>query len=333
MINTFGDISQRTAAHVVKEMLTTVQPIEVLAKFALTKPVPKNTADSVKFRRRVPFDVSTAPLVEGVTPQGQQIVFEDVSMQLYQYGGLAETTDVIEDQAEDPVLMEISKGLGEQAIATHEQILWNVIKGGTAVTYANGTSRTAVNTPVSVAKIRAVVRSLKAQKAAKFTSMLDASPKYGTRPVEACYVAVCHTDLENDIRNLPGFTPVVKYASGGALCPQEFGSLEEVRFITSPELTAFADGGGAKAGSGTTMVSTSGTSADVYPILILGKEAYATCPLRGADSMKPMVLKPGIPRGGDPLGQRGSVGWKAYLNAVVLNQSFMERLEVAATDL
>lgn len=332
-ITTFGDINQRTAAHVVKEFLMTVEPVLVLSKFALTKPVPKNVAESVKFRRRVPFTVDAVPLVEGVTPTADRITFEDVSMTLKQYGDLVEITDHIEDLAEDPVLMEATKGLAEQAAATMERILWNTIKGGTVVTYANGAARNAVNTPVSVAKLRAVIRSLKAQKAQKFTSILDASPKYGTKPVEACYVAVCHTDLENDIRNLPGFIPTAKYASGGVLGPQEFGALEEIRFVTSPDLVPFADAGGAYAGSGTAMVSTSGTSADVYPIMVLGKEAYATCPLKGGNSMTPTVLKPNTPRGGDPLGQRGTVGWKAWMNAIILNQTFMQRLEVAATDL
>ena len=42
-----------------------------------------------------------------------------------------------------------------------------------------------------------------------------------------------------------------------------------------------------------------------------------------------MVLNPNVPRGGDPLGQRGSAGWKASHAAVILNDAWMHRLEVA----
>jgi N4-gp56 family major capsid protein len=81
------------------------------------------------------------------------------------------------------------------------------------------------------------------------------------------------------------------------------------------------------------VVSTTGTSADVYPIVIVGKESYGLIPLKGAGAVTPKVLNPDTPRGGDPLGQRGSVGWKAYYVCKVLNEGWMARVEVAASAL
>ena len=81
------------------------------------------------------------------------------------------------------------------------------------------------------------------------------------------------------------------------------------------------------------MVTTSGVKPDVYPIIILGREANGLLPLKGANAIEPKVLNPGTPRGGDPLGQTGTVGWKAYFNAVILNDAWMVRLEVACSDL
>ncbi|MCD2476522.1 N4-gp56 family major capsid protein, partial [Staphylococcus aureus] len=72
---------------------------------------------------------------------------------------------------------------------------------------------------------------------------------------------------------------------------------------------------------------------DVYPIVIVGQDAYGTVALKGATAITPMVLNPGTPRGGDPLGQRGTVGWKTYFTAIRLNEAWMARLEVAVTDL
>jgi len=190
-----------------------------------------------------------------------------------------------------------------------------------------------VNTPGSLSKIRAVIRALKAQKAMKITKILDGSVNYQTRPIEASYICVHHTDLEADIRELAGFTPTAEYGSRKPISMYEIGSVEDVRFVCSPDLDPFADAGGAKGGSGTDMVSTTGTSADVYPMLFFGKEAYGTVPLRGQGAVSPSILRPGTKTKSDPLGQRGYVGWKTWFAAIILNQVWMARLEVAATDL
>ena len=63
---TYGDISQRTAAYAAVEMLSHAEPILVLSKFGQSKPLPKNKADNVKFRRPIPFAVADslwAPLL------------------------------------------------------------------------------------------------------------------------------------------------------------------------------------------------------------------------------------------------------------------------------
>jgi len=78
------------------------------------------------------------------------------------------------------------------------------------------------------------------------------------------------------------------------------------------------------------MRSTTGTNADVYPILFFARDAYGIVPLKGKDSLTPMVVQP-RPAPGDPLGQRGTVGWKAWQSAIILQDAFMVRLEVAAT--
>jgi len=327
-ITTYGDIGQRTAAYAAAEMLSHAEPILVLSKFGQSKPLPKNKADTVKFRRPIPFALITVPLSEGVTPSSQQMAYEDVTVQIKQWGAWAEITDVIQDLAEDPVLADASMLCGEQAAETIEYQTWGSIRAGTNVFFANGSTRGAVNTVYSLAKQRAVTRSLKANRAKKVTSMVGASPNYGTEPVDAAFIGFAHTDLEADIRDMTNFVPTEKYGTMKAL-PYEIGKTEDVRYILSPVLDSFADAGGAENG----MISTTGTNADVYPIVIIGKEAYGLVPLKGAGAMTPMVLNPGTPRGGDNLGQRGSVGWKAYYVCKVLNETWMARVEVAASSL
>lgn len=326
-------VSPRTNVYAEREMLKHAGPVMVLDKFGMTRPMPKNKTQTIKFRRPKVFTAATTPLVEGVTPTSTQFQYEDVEATIKQYGQVVEVTDVIEDTHEDPVLNDASQQAGENIGRTMEALTYGVIRAGTNVYYANGTARNAVNTPVSLSKIRAVVRGLKAQKAMKHTKILDGSVNYATRPIEASFVAVHHTDLEADIRNLAGFIPVAQYGSRKPISEYEIGSVEDVRFICSPDLEPFADAGGAFGGSGTDMVTTSGTNADVYPILVFGKESYGIVPLRGQGAVSPTILRPGKPDKSDPLGQRGYVGWKTWHTAVILNQVWLARLEVAATNL
>jgi N4-gp56 family major capsid protein len=322
-------ISQRTNLYAERTMLMHAKPVIVLDKFGQTKPLPKNKSTTIRFRRPKVFTPATTPLVEGVTPSTTAFQYEDVSTQIRQYGQVVEITDVIEDTHEDPVLQDVSVQCGENIGRTLEQISWGVLRAGTSVTYANGAARNAVNTPISLTKLRAVVRYLRAQKAMMITRMLSGSADVATRPIEASFIAIAHTDLEADIRNLAGFTPIAQYGTRQIIHEQELGTVENLRFLLSPDLGAFPDAGGLKGG----MVSTSGTSADVYPIIILGKEAYGVVPLGGRGAVEPTIIPVGQKTKDDPLGQRGIVGWKTWHAAVILNQSWMQRLEVAATAL
>lgn len=327
-LSEYGDISTRTAAYAATEMLAHAEPVSVLAKFGLSKPLPKNKTDTIKYRRPVPFDALEAPLAEGVTPTPGGMSYEDVTVQMVQWGDLYGITDKIQDMHEDPILQDMTMLCGEQAQKTLERVIWNKVKAGTTVYYANGSARTDVNTAVSINDLRKAVRYLHSMKAKKLTKILSGSVNVGTTPIEAAYVAFTHTDMQADIRALAGFTPVAEYGSRMPLCAEEFGSVEDIRFITSPELEPFENAGGAHGG---TVVTTGGTLADVYPIVIVGAEAYGLVPLKGPGAITPKVINPDSIDKSDPLGQRGYVGWKAYFNATVLNQTWMVRIEAAAS--
>jgi N4-gp56 family major capsid protein len=342
-LTNYGHIAQRTAAYAAKQMLAHAEPILVLSKFGQSKPLPKNTADTVKFRRPVPFSVLTTqtPLVEGVAPAEQQLGYEDISVQLKQYGGVTKITDVVQDLAEDPVLADAAMLSGEQAAETIEMLTWGTVKGGTNLFYdtAAHVARTAVDSKITLKRLRAIVRNLKSNRGKPVTQIMSSSVNYATQSVEGGYIAFCHTDCEADVRDLVGFTHLADYGSRKPLCPEEIGSVESIRFIMTPLLTPFS-GAGAAAGS-TGMVTSNTVAApgtpvykvDVYPIVVIAKGAYGLVPLKGAKAITPSVLNPGTPSKSDPLGQVGYVGWKAYFASVILNQTWMARLEVGVTDI
>jgi N4-gp56 family major capsid protein len=325
----YGDIGTRTAAWAATEMLAHAEPFLVLSKMGMIRPMPKNKTDTVKFRRIIPLAPATTPVVEGVTPTAQKMGYEDVTVVLKQYGRPIEITDKVTDLSEDPVLADASQQAGEQAGRTIEQIVYGVLRAGTNVVYANGAARAAVNTAITLNKQRAVTRVLAAQKARKISRMVAAGPGYGTSAVEAAYVAVGHTDLDSDIRNMAGFVPVAKYGAKSMISEQEVGTVEQVRYILTPDLAPFADAGGA---AGTTVLSTSGAQADVYPVLFLGQDCFGQVPLKGSEAITPMVVN-AKPTDSDPMAQRNYVSWKTWFAAVILNDLWMCRLEVAVSKL
>jgi N4-gp56 family major capsid protein len=325
--------SMGTVIYFERQVLKHAGPVVILDRFGLTKQMPKNKGVTIEFRRPNTFTAATTPLVEGITPASTAFTYSVVQATLKQYGQVVEITDVIEDTHKDPVLNDASIQCGENVGRTLEALNYGILKAGTQVEYANGTSRTDVNTPISLSKQRAVTRTLNSQKAMMLTNVMDGSPDFQTKPIEAAYIAVAHTDVEADIRNMPGFTPVAEYGQRKPVHPREIGSVESVRYILSPDLGPIIDAGGAKAGSGTTMVSTSGTSADVYPVLFFGKEAYGTVALRGMGAVEPSIIPVGQKTKDDPLGQRGYIGWKTWHVCKILNEAWMARLEVAVTEL
>ena len=321
----YGDITPRTAAYAEKELLKRGIPYLVLEKFGQSKALPSNSTKVIKFRRYNALPNTPVALVEGVTPTSRQLTVTDVTATLQQYGDLVTISDVIIDTHEDATLNEAIDVLGEQAAQMIEKMRFGILKATTNVAYANGTAITDVNTALTTDIQRRAVRALKRQNARQITTIIRSTPSYGTENVAPGYVALIHPDLEGDVRKMTNFTPAEKY---GSITPweNELGKVDDVRYVSSTIFEPTADAGGAKGA----MLSTTGTNADVYPVLYLGKDAYGIVALKGMYALTPMVVNP-KPSDSDPLAQRGHVSWKAMQTAVILSDSWLIKVLVAAT--
>jgi len=239
-----------------------------------------------------------------------------------------EITDIIADTHEDAVQHESMAIVGEQAAKVVEINRYNVLKACLNVYYAaDVAARTSVATVVTRADQRKIVRALERQEAQHITQIVKSTPSFNTESILPAFVAVTNTDLTTDIRSMQGFTGVQDY---GAVqkWETEVGACEEVRYLKSTIFTPYADAGATT----TTMITTGGTKADVYPVMYFGRDAYGIIALKGKYAITPMVLNPNQPRGGDPLGQRGSIGWKTMQGTVILNDAWMLVGEFAATN-
>ncbi len=323
----YGDISPRTAVYASKRLLQRASPYLPPEQFGQARPLPRKQSDTIVLRRFERFPYTPTPLTEGVTPSARQLTTTDIPAVLQQYGDRIQITDKILDTHEDPVMREGMDILGEQAAQMLELVRFYAIRGGTNVFYINNhTARDQVDGPLTLELQRKVMRQLKRQDARKITRVVRSTPSYATQNVNAAYIAVCHPDVENDIRDLKGFVPVEDY---GQIPPYEMevGKCEDMRYLTSTILESWEDAGAA---AGETLVSTGGTNADVYPILYIASDAYGIVPLKGKGAVRPMVVNP-KPSDSDPLAQRGHMGWKAYQTACILNDAWMVRAEVAVS--
>jgi len=328
------------------EILRHAVPKEVLGITGAHHQMKRNASDVIIYRRWIPtggastnattqntwsVDAVAHQTQEGVTTTPETISSVDITVTMRQYSCLYMYTDKVADMYEDDIPSGMKKITGQRMGLLREIIRYGALKGCTNKFYAGGTSRTTTDEVLGYNFLSKISRSLLANRADPVTEVLSASNKFNTAPVEAAFLVFCHTDCEHDIRQLPNFKEVVAYGNVKPVHAMELGSSGRYRFIISPELASIPDSGAAVAGLG--LKSTTGTSADIYPVIVVAEEAWGDVALRGLDSFDMTDLKPGQKDKFDPQGQRGYIGAKFYSAAFVQNDGWMAVGEVAVTDL
>lgn len=351
-IQNYSTVASRNLIRAAQGMLEHAQPITVLGDFGTQREMPQNSTDTLVFRRTLPFGASTAGttienssryvgtpditasnfvLAEGVTPNSNTISFQDVTVQLQQYGVLFKYSSKTEQLYEDDIPGEMVKLTGETLAEVMELVRYGVLKAGSTVIYANGSSRASINTAISLNAIRKAARTLESNRCRRVTSRLAPGVNFGTRAVQPAYVVFCHTDAVSDVRNLPGFTRVEEYGTFKPIHDREIGACEDFRFISSPLLKSFLAAGASVGSSG--MLSVGAANVDVYPFIVIGEDAWGQVALKGMSAIKPVVLKASQTNHANPLGQFGYVGASTWFATVRLNDAWMARIEAGVTAL
>lgn len=340
-VTTYGAIAPRIGMQAVAKLLAVGQPLMHLQRFAMQETAKKNAGDSIKWRRYLPFTVSKAPLTEGVPPSAIPLQKTDYTAILQQYGALSYITDKVADLHEDGVLAVHIKRHGELMAKTIELITWDVVTAGTNVYYASAVAnRAAVVDPPSRGDFRLIGRGFDRNDATQISSIIKPTPMVSTRGIESAYIALAHTDLRPDLRGMTGYASYVEYGAAGKRMPGEDGSCEGFRFILSRLYTPLAAAGGSSATMLANGVAPGGsTSCDVYQIVCLAREAYGVVRLQttgkqlnsGKAPAHVMVVQPDKVDSGNRLAQKGSIGWKVWYAAAILNEQWIARLECACT--
>jgi N4-gp56 family major capsid protein len=326
------------------EMLAITEPTEVLQIGCSMKKMPRNKGDNIIYRGVVPtggattnantinrwsITASNYQVQEGVTPTPQALEYRNVSVQIAEYAVIFSYTNKTaifhEDDIPGDQVRQTALGMG----LVREMVRYGVMKAGTTVQYAGGTTRATVDEGISYNLLSLMSRTLLANGAAMKTSILAPGPAYDTSAIEAGFVVFCHTDCEHDIRRLEDFVPVAKYANRAPINANELGSVGRFRFIVSKELAPYLAAGAAVGATG--LYAANATNIDVYPMIICGEEAVFDIALNA--NFDPFHIAASTRTKEDPIGQRGYVGASFWSAACVVNNGHMGVIEVGVTAL
>lgn len=225
-------------------------------QFAEKKPIPKNHGKTTEFRKYHPLIKATQPLVEGVTPDGKQMVVTAITATISQYGDFIALTDVLQLTAIDNNVLQATKLLGKQAGETMDTVVRDSMNAGTNVGYASSWSGTTETThatrysltadsKLTVMEIQKAVRTLRRNNAPTFS--------------DGNYVAIIHPDVAYDLMRDPEWVDAHKYAQPEEIYKGEIGRIGGVRFVQTTEAKIFK--GDNLAGNTATLTTSAAVSA------------------------------------------------------------------------
>lgn len=116
-----------------RTMLKKAYPLLVHTRWAQVRDLPRNTSQTIKFRRYTVLTAATTALTEGTTPSSTALAITDVTAAPLQYGAFVELTDFLRYTTADPILTETADLLGQQAGNTLDQLCRDVIVAGTTI--------------------------------------------------------------------------------------------------------------------------------------------------------------------------------------------------------
>lgn len=280
----------------------------------------------------------TLPTRNAVTP-----TITPVTASMAKYGNPIYFSDELDLLSVNTRSANLAMNLGENAGRSLNAIMEIEYANATNIRYGNDVASAALTiTSISVNDIKEVVTQLNGQDAMKWHPMATGADRQGTLPIRKSYMLICHTDVEADIRNLAGFVPVERYGGVTDIMPGEFGAIEGCRCVSTSLDTLIEVGAGTTSASG--FRGASDVLNDVYDTYIVGREAIGSVGLGEQHTTeiyttgeKPaaveLIVKPlGSAGSADPLNEFGSVSWKAWLVAKILNENWIWRVRTLAAE-
>ena len=145
-------------------------------------------------------------------------------------------------------------------------ILRDYIVSAASQINAGGGNQTATNpTNLGASDFSLVATTLDTNNAFKFMSGIEGMDRFGTGPIRSAYFMLASTELQSDLDALTGqgFINQWNYPTNASALPSEYGSVYNIRILTSSEAPVARNA----------VIAANGTAYDVYYNTVLGKQA------------------------------------------------------------
>jgi len=227
--------------------------------------MPTHGGTTIRFMRPRALQPPTIQLGNsGIDPPAQvpQRDIIDAQMAFFGTGCIINEQVILQDQ--EGVLAWVSERLAVAMRQAEDLILRDYIVSAASQIMAGGGSNGDNPTNLGISDFSLVATTLDTNNAYKFMSGIEGMDRFGTGPVRSAYFMLTSTELQSDFDALTSvgtvsFLSQWNYPTNASALPSEYGSVANVRILTSSEAPVAR--------------GTSAKGADVYYNTVLGKQA------------------------------------------------------------
>lgn len=287
----------------VRKTLEFAKPKLVYPQFGQPDMVMRRKGQTASWLKFTKLGIPSSVLADSPTWSPETVTDSTVTATLELWGNGVELVEALKETSFLDLPMEYKKLIGQNAGETINEKVRDVLIAGTSVNYANDKANREAVLSTDTADLDDfldVVESLEAADA----------PKIGDE-----YVAIISPYVKTRLMKDSAFREAVRYlAKGSTMFTGELVSVDGTRFVVTSTAPNVENSGSASLLS------------NLEQSIILGDGAYGIARLMPGDF--DVVITP--PGGhGDEYKVKTSIAWKAYLKAVILQQTYMRRLESA----
>ena len=311
-----------------KTLLKPIRSAWIWGKYGQARPVQKN--DTIRFSIYPILGTNPVALVEGVNPEPQLLTKSSITATVSLYGGYIELTEECDVYREDPIVAIAQERASWQAVETCDEIIRDVVYGGTNVMYAGAVSAaTGVVTKITATDLRKLARAMRQNNTPFLKDMITGGTGVGTAPISNAWLMFVSPEVVYDLEtSVTGWKPVTEYSAQKDVEPNEEGAFGNFRMLSSTNAPKYGGSGYTHAVGSTGLAQTEATGyIDNHQCLAIGPDAYGVVEIDGGIK----TIRKDKSQIGGPLELYGTAGWKARMTAKILQDDLMYRYECGVT--
>ena len=295
---------------------------------------------------------------EGVTNKNdiyQLGTFRKVTFQtqMKKYAGIVELTEDIETYSEDSVrVLTVEDVTMQMNLAYNDLMMRDILNTDFVVYGGDATSRDEVGGSddtksreysLTQALTIQVFNKLQTNKAKPMSALIAGQNRIGTKPIPQSFYVIVGADLYGALINedlFPDFQPIETYSDPTNIVKmeglEEIGRLGRFRILYSETLGNYAHQGNLVNDTGdnpsefcfSSQNSDDKYAYDVYPVVVMAKDAISTVGLQGKTKQMIYTRWPDVIDNGNPIGERGYVAYKFRYATVITRPDHLAVMEV-----